>query len=157
MQIFSCIYCEIVLICSEKQFTLLTRNKYTLQFILIKSKYFSKAKTQGFYNLLWNIIQSKWILLDIIYFLSLRVFWLLSSSLLLFLQRFRRYILRASSGACWTREPSRNFELRPLSNPRGSPLLISRNRVLVLSIPVLLLACSKDWTCNLQMIVSLED
>ena len=30
------------------------------------------------------------------------------------------------------------------------------NRVQVLSIPVLLLACSQDWTCNLQMIVSLE-
>ena len=33
---------------------------------------------------------------------------------------------------------------------------VSRNRVQVLSIPVLLLACSQDWTCNLQMIVSLE-
>ena len=31
---------------------------------------------------------------------------------------------------------------------------VSHNRVLVLSIPVLLLACSRDWTCNLQMIVS---
>ena len=31
----------------------------------------------------------------------------------------------------------------------------SHNRVQVLSIPLLLLACSKDWTCNLQMIVSL--
>ena len=28
-------------------------------------------------------------------------------------------------------------------------------RVQVLSIPVLLLTCSQDWTCNLQMIVSL--
>ena len=34
---------------------------------------------------------------------------------------------------------------------------ISHNQVQVLSIPVLLLACSQDWTCNLQMIVSLED
>ena len=33
---------------------------------------------------------------------------------------------------------------------------VSRNRVQVLSIPVLLFACSQDWTCNLQMIVSLE-
>ena len=33
---------------------------------------------------------------------------------------------------------------------------ISHNQVQVLSIPVLLLACSQDWTCNLQMIVSLE-
>ena len=31
-----------------------------------------------------------------------------------------------------------------------------RKRVQVLSIPVLLLACSQDWTCSLQMIVSLE-
>ena len=33
---------------------------------------------------------------------------------------------------------------------------VSHNRVQVLSIPVLLLTCSQDWTCNLQMIVSLE-
>ena len=33
---------------------------------------------------------------------------------------------------------------------------VSHKRVQVLSIPVLLLACSQDWTCNLQMIVSLE-
>ena len=31
----------------------------------------------------------------------------------------------------------------------------SHNRVQVLSIPVLLLACSQDWTCNLQMVASL--
>ena len=33
---------------------------------------------------------------------------------------------------------------------------ISHNRVQVLSIPVLLLTCSQDWTFNLQKIVSLE-
>ena len=33
---------------------------------------------------------------------------------------------------------------------------VSHNRVQVLSIPVLLFACSQDWTGNLQMIVSLE-
>ena len=33
---------------------------------------------------------------------------------------------------------------------------VSHNRVQVLRIPVLLLACSQDWTQNLQMIVSLE-
>ena len=33
---------------------------------------------------------------------------------------------------------------------------VSHNRVQVLSIPVLLLGCSQGWTCNLQMIVSLE-
>ena len=33
---------------------------------------------------------------------------------------------------------------------------VNHNRVQVLSIPVLLLACSQNWTCNLQMIVSLE-
>ena len=57
-------------------------------------------------------------------FLSLRVFGLLSSSLLLFPQRFGRYDLLPSSGVCRTREPSRNFELRPLLNPRGSIVLI---------------------------------
>ena len=33
---------------------------------------------------------------------------------------------------------------------------VNHNQVKVLSISVLLLACSQDWTCNLQMIVSLE-
>ena len=33
---------------------------------------------------------------------------------------------------------------------------ISHNQVQVLSIPVLLLNCCQDWTCNLQMIVFLE-
>ena len=51
------------------------------------------------------------------WFLSLRVFGLLSSSLLLFPRRFGRYVLRPSSGVCWTQEASRNFELRPLLNP----------------------------------------
>ena len=34
---------------------------------------------------------------------------------------------------------------------------IIHNRPQVLSIPILLIACSQDWTCNLQMIVSLEN
>ena len=55
---------------------------------------------------------------------SLRVFRLLSSSLLLFPQHFSQYILRPSSGVCQTLEPSRNFELRPLLNPRESPVPI---------------------------------
>ena len=33
---------------------------------------------------------------------------------------------------------------------------VSHNWVQVLSIPVLLLTCSQDWTCKLLMIVSLE-
>ena len=47
------------------------------------------------------------------WFLSWRIFRLLSSSLLLFPQRFGRYVLRPSSNVWRTREPSRNFELRP--------------------------------------------
>ena len=92
------------------------------------------------------------------WFLSLRVFGLLSSSLLLFPQRFGRYVLRASSGVCRTRKPTWNFELRPLLNPRRVACSdsVSHNRVQALSISVLLLACSQDWTCNLQMIVSFE-
>ena len=58
------------------------------------------------------------------WFLSLRVFGLLSSTLLLFPKRFGRYVLWPFSGVCRTRERSRNFELRPLLNPRGSPVLI---------------------------------
>ena len=43
------------------------------------------------------------------WFLSLRVFGLLSSSLLLFPQRFSQYILRPSSGVCRTRGRSSKF------------------------------------------------
>ena len=78
-------------------------------------------------------------------FLSLSVFGLLSSSLLLFPQSFGRYVIRPSSGVGRTQEPSRNFELRPLLNSRGSCSdSVSHNRILVLSIPVLLFACSQD-------------
>ena len=89
-------------------------------------------------------------------FVSLSVFGLLSSSLF-FSKRFGRYV-RPSSGVCRTREPTRNFELRPLLNPLGSPVLIpfAITGYKVISIPVLLLACSQDWTYNLQMIVSSE-
>ena len=58
------------------------------------------------------------------WFLSLMVFGLLSSFLLLFLQSFGRYVLVPFSGVCRNWEPTRNFELRPLLNPRGSPVLI---------------------------------
>ena len=69
-----------------------------------------------------------------------------------------RYVLRPSSGVCRTREPSRNFEPRPLLNPLEVACSdsVSHNRVQVLIIPVLLLACSQDGTCNLQMIIFLE-
>ena len=53
------------------------------------------------------------------------IFGLLSSSLLLFAQGFGRYVLGPSSGVCRTRESTRNFELRPLLNPRWSPVLIT--------------------------------
>ena len=50
---------------------------------------------------------------DEAYFLPLRVFSLLSSSL--YSQRFGRSILRPSSGvSCRTRDPTQNLELNPL-------------------------------------------
>ena len=87
------------------------------------------------------------------WFLSLRVFGLLSSSLSLFPQRFGRYVLRPSLGVFRTWEPSRNFIV---STEVACSDSVSHNQVQVLSIPVLLLDCSQDWTCNLQMIVSLQ-
>ena len=102
-----------------------------------------------------------WLLLTRFYiaslwFLSLRVFGLLSSSLWLFPQRFGRYVLQLSFGVCRTREPT----LRTTSYIKSMGVTcsdsVSHNWVQVLSIPVLLLVCSHDWTCNLQMIVSLE-
>ena len=84
------------------------------------------------------------------WFLSLRFFRLLSSSLLLFPQHFGRYVLRPSSGV-W------NFELRPLWNHEGH-LFWFRLPYPGTSVKYscILLACSEDWTCNLQMIVFLE-
>ena len=58
------------------------------------------------------------------WFLSLRVFGLLSSSLLLFPQRFGWYVLQPFSGICRTRELSRNFKARLLLNSRESPVMI---------------------------------
>ena len=75
------------------------------------------------------------------WFLSFRFFGLLASSVLLHSQRFGRYVLRSSSGvSCRTQEPCSDS--------------VNHNRVLC--IPVLLLAYDQYWTCNLQMIVSLE-
>ena len=56
---------------------------------------------------------------------------------------------------------SRTFtELRTMSFIESTGVAcsdsVNHNRVQVLGIPVLLLACRQDWTCNLQMIVSLE-
>ena len=65
-----------------------------------------------------NISSKYWIHVPI------RFLGLLSLSLLLFPQCFARYVLRPSSGVCRTREPSRNFKLRPLLKPRRSPVLI---------------------------------
>ena len=51
-------------------------------------------------------------------------------------------------------------ELRTISFIESTGVIcsdsVSPNRVQVLNIPVLLLACSQDWNCNFQMIVSLE-
>ena len=75
----------------------------------------------------------------------------MSSSSLLFPQRFGRYVHRTclSNSGTFT-------ELRTTSFIESAGVACSDYRVQVLSIPVLLLACSQDWTCNLQMIVSLE-
>ena len=52
--------------------------------------------------------------------LLLKIFWLLTSSLLLYSQRFDRYVLRSSSGvSCRTRKPIQNLDLNPLFNPLG--------------------------------------
>ena len=67
-------------------------------------------------SLYWDKQRGPIRLIGFCWFLSLRVFGLLSSSLLLFPQRFSRYVLRPSSGVYRTREPSRNFGLR-LSSP----------------------------------------
>ena len=48
-----------------------------------------------------------------------------------------------------------NYVLYWIHNVAGSDS-VSHNRVQVLSMPVLLLACSQDSTCNLQMIFYLE-
>ena len=57
---------------------------------------------------------------EVWWFLSLRVFRLLSSSLLFYSQCFGQYVLRLSSVVCRTREPTQNFEPCPLFNPRSS-------------------------------------
>ena len=84
------------------------------------------------------------------WFLSLRVFGLL---FLLFPQCFGQYVLQPSSGVCRTHESSWNFELMSFIESTGVACSdsVSHNWLQVLSIPVLLLACSQDWTCNLYL------
>ena len=81
------------------------------------------------------------------WFLSLRVFGLLSSSLLLFPQCFSQYVLRPSSDVCRTWEPSWNFELHPLLNPQGLQvqawLQASNNTGIFIT-------CTKLWLMELE-------
>ena len=67
-----------------------------------------------------------------VFFLSLRVFGLLSSSLLLFPQRFGRYVFRPSSGVCRTREPTRNFELRTLLQKAGGHIGLNVVEIIII-------------------------
>ena len=77
-------------------------------------------------------------------------FGLLSSSLLLFPQRFARYVLRTSAGVCRTRNlhVTSNYVLY-WNHGVACYDSVYHNRVQGLSIP-------EDWTCNLQMIVFLK-
>ena len=73
---------------------------------------------------------SEFLRLSLIIF-SFRVFRLLSSSLLIYSQRFGQYVHQLSSSvSCRTREPTRNFEPCPFFNARGSfariPFIITR-------------------------------
>ena len=108
-------------------------------------------------NLFINYI-SIYVSIIIWVFLSLRVFELLSSSLLLFPQRFGWYFLRPSSGVCQTRGTFTKLRTTSFIESMGIACSdsISHNQVQMLSIPVLLFTCSQDWTCNNQMIVPLE-
>ena len=78
----------------------------------------------------------------------------MSSSLLLFPLCFSRYVLRPFSNSGTYTELRTTSFIESTGVTCSNP--INHNRVQVLSIPALLLACSQDWTCNLQMIVSLE-
>ena len=69
--------------------------------------------------------------------------------LTLFPQRFGRYVLWPPSGVCLTTSYIESTGVTCFDS-------VSHNRVLMLSIPVLLFACSQDWTRKLEMIVSLE-
>ena len=99
--------------------------------------------------ILWN--EAWW-------FLSLRVFGLFSSSLLLFPQSFGPICppdLLQAFVELGSQHGTSNYVLYWIHGVTCSDS-VSHNPVQVLSIPVLLLACSQDLTCNLQMIVSLE-
>ena len=61
-----------------------------------------------------NFWDEAWLLLLI------RIFWLLSSSLLFYLQRFDQYVLRPSSSiSCRTLEPTQTLDLNTLFEPQG--------------------------------------
>ena len=87
--------------------------------------------------------------------LSFVKIWIVNDAEKLYQQHLGRYVPRPSSGVCWTPGPTRNFELYLIHGITCSDC-VNHKRVKVLSIPVLLLICSQDWTCHLQMTVSLE-
>ena len=133
----------------------LTINKYTNNFF--KLMFFETKNTRivllsiihQFYNI-WPKLKYE--------FLSLKGFWTIVFIFIAISTTFRpicppAFFRCLSNSGTFT-------ELRSTSFIESMGVVcsdsVSHNRVQVLSIPVLLLACSQDWTCNLQMIVSLE-
>ena len=104
------------------------------------------------YCKMYALFKAIYIYIYIYIYISLRVFGLLSSSLLLFSQRFGRYILRPSSGVCLSNSGT-STELRTTSFIEFTGVTcsdsVSNNRVQVLSILVLLLACIKSKQATL--------
>ena len=115
---------------------------------------------------IWNSLTMwlNWIVISCLNFwdeacwsLSLRFFGLLSSSLLL----FPNVSANMSSSLLQVFVELGNFHgtsnyVLYWNHGVTCSDSVSHKQVQVLSIPVLLLACSQDWTCNLQMIVFLE-
>ena len=86
------------------------------------------------------------------WFLSLRVFGLLSSSLLLFPQRFSQYVLQPFSDVCRTRETFTELQTTSFIESTGVACSdsVSHNRVQVLSIPEVLVLYI--WKFNILLI-----
>ena len=92
-----------------------------------------------------------WIAPPTLDLLSLRVFGLLSSSFQpICPPAFFRCL--SNSGTFTELQTTSSIESTEVAYSDS----VSHNQIQVLSIPVLLLACSEDWTCNLRMIVSLK-
>ena len=123
-----------------------------LQMTVMKKKWFFKSLQLFVYDRnTWNHSNESWLFDGIFIIKAFR-------SIVIVISTTFRPICQPAFSRCLSNSGT-YAELRTTSFSGSTEVAcsdsVSHNRVQALSIPVLLLACSENWTCNLQIIVSL--